>query len=73
LRVGRSQGLTFGGAYKVDADTTVNAAADNGGKVSVAYKQKLNSLATLTVNGQLDAANLGSDNHKFGLTLQLST
>jgi len=65
-------GITFGGAYKVDADTTVTAIADNTAKVAVAYKQKLNPLATVTVSAQVDLPNLGSDDHKFGLVLNLT-
>ncbi len=67
------QTFKFGGSYKVDADTTVHAAADHEAKVSLSYKQKLNSFATLTANSQLDASDLGSDKHKFGLTLALSS
>jgi len=68
----KSFGVTFGGAYKVDADTTVTAIADNTAKVSVAYKQKLSPLATVTVSAQLDVPNLGSDDHKFALVLNLT-
>jgi hypothetical protein len=66
-------GFTVGGTYKVDSDTSVSGTADSAGKVSLAYKQKLNSLATLTTSGQVDALQLGSDNHKFGLSLSLSS
>lgn len=64
--------VTFGGDYKVDSDTTVSAVAASAGTVSVAYKQKLNDLATIKVSGQVDALNLGGDAHKFGLTLSLA-
>jgi len=64
--------FTIGGAYKVDADTTVYAAADEAAKVSFAYKQRLNSVATVTVSTQIATASLGSDDHKFGLTLALT-
>jgi len=64
--------FTIGGSYKVDADTTVYAAADEAAKVSFAYKQKLNSIATVTVSTQIATASLGSDDHKFGLTLSLT-
>ncbi len=67
------QSFKFGGSYKLDSDTTVHATADHEAKVSLAYKQKLNSFATLALNGQVDAADLGSDKHKFGLTLSLSS
>ncbi len=64
--------MKFGGSYKVDADATFHATADSSAVVSVAYKQKLNSTAALSVSGQVNAADLGSDSHKFGLTLTLS-
>jgi hypothetical protein len=65
--------FTFGGSYKVDDSTTINAAADSAGKVSVAYKARLSALATVTASAQVDAANLGGDAHKLGLTLQLTS
>ena len=67
------QGVKLGGSYKLDADTTVNGTADQDAKLSLAYKQKLNSFATLAISGQVDASDLGSDKHKFGLTLTLSS
>jgi len=70
---GGAVNFKFGGAYKVDSDTTLNATADHDAKVSLAYKQRLNSTATLAVSGQVAAAELGSDKHKFGLTLTLSS
>lgn len=65
--------LKFGGSYKLDADATVHGTVDHEAKVSLAYKQKLNSFATLAVSGQVDASDLGGDKHKFGLTLSLSS
>lgn len=64
--------VLFGGSYKVDKDTTVFAAVNQKAVVSFAYKQKLNSLATVTVNSQVDAGKIAGDDHKFGLTLSLS-
>jgi hypothetical protein len=64
--------VTFGGSFKVDDATTVYSTVDEGAKVSFAYKQKLNSFATVGVSTQVDALNLASDNHKFGLTLNLT-
>merc|ERR1719223_885563 len=63
--------LTFGGQYKLDSTSTVTGTADSKGKVSMAYKQKLNDFATIAVSGQVDAMALDSDNHKFGLKLNL--
>jgi voltage-dependent anion channel protein 2 len=64
--------VLFGGSYAVDAATTVYSTVDDSAKVSFAYKQKLNTLATVTVSSQVDALNLASDNHKFGLTLNIA-
>ncbi len=66
------QKVLIGGQYKVDADTTVSATADQCAKFSFAYKQKLSAFSTVTVNSQVDALNLASDNHKFGITLNLT-
>lgn len=73
--VSNSKPFSFklGGSYKLDADTTVHGTADHEAKLSLVYKQKLNAFATLAVNTQVDAADLGSDKHKFGLTLSLSS
>lgn len=59
-------------AYKVAADTTVHAKASSAGKVAVSYKQALNSMASVTFAGQVDAANIGSDDHAFGINLALT-
>jgi voltage-dependent anion channel protein 2 len=64
--------VAFGGSYKLDDTTTVFGTADEAAKLSFAYKQKLNTFATLTVSTQIDAVNLASDNHKFGLQLNLT-
>lgn len=72
LKDSKAPKVTLGGSYKVDDSTTVFATTDAAAKVSFAYKQKLNSFATLAVNTQVDALNLASDNHKFGLTLNLT-
>jgi len=69
---GNAFAFKFGGSYKLDADTTVHATADHDAKLSLVYKQKLNQTATISINSQIAAADLGSDKHKFGLTLQLS-
>ncbi len=51
----------------------MHGTVDQEAKVSLAYKQKLNSFATLALAGQVDAGNLGGDKHQFGLTLSLSS
>lgn len=64
--------LEFGCAYKAAADTTIHAKVSSAGKVAVSYKQALNSMATVTFAGQVDAANIGSDDHAFGINLALT-
>lgn len=63
--------IGVGGEYKLDSDTTVSTAANSKGTIALTYKQRLNGFATVSASGQVDAMQLGSDNHKFGLTLQL--
>lgn len=72
LKDTKSPKVLIGGQYKLDADTTVSATADAAAKFSFAYKQKLSSTSTVTFNTQVDALNLASDNHKFGVTLNLT-
>lgn len=59
-------------AYKAAADTTVNAKVNSAGKVAVSYAQVISPLTKLTFAGEVDAANIGSDDHKFGITLNLT-
>lgn len=69
----RSQGVTFGGAYKLDDSTTLHSTVDSSAKVAFAYKQKLCPMATLTVSALVDVPNIASDDqHKFGLLLNLT-
>lgn len=64
--------VEVGLAYKAAADTTVNAKVNNGGRVSVSYAQVVSPLTKLTFASEVDAANIGSDDHKFGITLNIT-
>jgi voltage-dependent anion channel protein 2 len=64
--------VAFGGAYKLDGDSTVEAKVTSAGIVSANYQQKLNSMASLTLATEVNAADIGSDAHKFGVSLKLS-
>jgi len=64
--------LEAGLSYKAAADTTVNAKVNSAGKVAVSYAQVISPLTKLTLAGEVDAANIGSDDHKFGITLNLT-
>jgi len=62
--------LTFGGSYKIDDNTTLFGTTTAAAVVSLAYKQKVNPYATVTVSSQFDAAKLADQ--KFGLSLNLT-
>lgn len=64
--------VEVGLAYKAAADTTVNAKVNNTGRVSVSYAQVVSPLTKLTFATEVDAANIGSDDHKFGITLNIT-
>jgi len=63
-------GVTFGGSYKIDDNTTVFGTTTEAAVVSLAYKSKVNQYATVTVSSKFDAAKLADQ--KFGLTLSLT-
>jgi len=65
-------GIEFGMAYKLDKDTTVKAKVDSEGILCTSYKQKLSSLTTMTLAGQIDTVNLSDNKHKFGLALNIT-
>lgn len=62
--------LSVGGAYALSGDTTVNGKFNSKGQVSGSYTQAFNSAVTLIAAAQVNAMDLGSDDHKFGLTLK---
>eukprot|EP00353_Schmidingerella_taraikaensis_P012496 CAMPEP_0185578258 /NCGR_PEP_ID=MMETSP0434-20130131/12426_1 /TAXON_ID=626734 ORGANISM="Favella taraikaensis, Strain Fe Narragansett Bay" /NCGR_SAMPLE_ID=MMETSP0434 /ASSEMBLY_ACC=CAM_ASM_000379 /LENGTH=301 /DNA_ID=CAMNT_0028196017 /DNA_START=32 /DNA_END=937 /DNA_ORIENTATION=+ len=64
-------GITLGGKYKLDSDSSIAGAVDSTGKISLNYSQKLSDFATIKASGQVDSLALDSDSHKFGLTLCL--
>lgn len=61
--------VAVGGAYNLSADTTVNGMFNSRGQVSGSYTQSFNKSVTLTAAAQVNAMDLGADDHKFGLTL----
>jgi hypothetical protein len=64
--------VELGLAYKAAADTTVNAKVSSSGRVAVSYAQVVSPLTKITFAGEVDAADIGSDNHKFGVLLNLT-
>jgi hypothetical protein len=72
MKQAASVDVEAGFTYAVDANTTVAGKANSAGRVALSYKSALNSMATLTVSGEVDGANIGSDdNNKFGILLSL--
>ena len=62
--------VAVGGAYNLSGDTTVNGMFNSRGQVSGSYTQAFNKSVTLTAAAQVNAMDLGADDHKFGLTLK---
>ena len=52
--------------------STADATADADGKLSLAYKQKISSLTTMTLAAEINAVNLQASDHKFGLALNIT-
>jgi len=61
--------LTFGGAYKIDSESSFKAKFDTEGKLSVGYLHQLNRYAKLTGGMQLNTNNFSAPDHKFGFNL----
>jgi len=61
--------VSVGASYAVSGDTTVNGMFNSKGQVSASCTQAFNSAVTLTAAAQVNAMDLGSDDHQFGLTL----
>lgn len=64
--------VEVGLAYKLAPDTVVHGKVNQAGKVSVSYAQQVSSLTKITFAGEVDAANISSDDHKFGVVLNLT-
>jgi hypothetical protein len=62
--------VAVGGSYNMSADTTVNGMFNSKGQVSGSYTQAFNKSVTLTAAAQVNAMDLGADDHKFGLALK---
>lgn len=64
--------VSLGGAYKLDGGASVQASVDSNGNVGGNYETTVAGGVTLGVAASIDATNLGSDKHKFGLGLTFS-
>jgi hypothetical protein len=64
--------IEAGAAYKAAADTTVTTKVTSGGKIAASYAQQVSPLAKLTFATEVDAANVASDDHKFGILLNIT-
>ena len=64
--------VEFGLSYRAAADSTFTAKVTSAGKAAASYAVQVNSLAKVTFATELDAANIASDDHKFGLALALA-
>jgi Eukaryotic porin len=64
--------LDLGLSYKLADATTLHAKVNSAGKVAVSYAQEVSSLTKLTFATEVDAANITSDDHKFGLLLNVT-
>lgn len=67
----RKNGLTIGGRYKPDDETTFCGKVNSEGYVSLALVQKLKPKVSLTTSAHLDAKNIEGEAHKFGFGLTL--
>mmetsp|Transcript_54002 Transcript_54002/g.109869 ORF Transcript_54002/g.109869 Transcript_54002/m.109869 type:complete len:290 (-) Transcript_54002:241-1110(-) len=67
---GNAVTVAVGGSYALSADTTVNGMFNSKGQVSGSYTQAFNKSVTLTAAAQVNAMDLGADDHKFGLNLK---
>ena len=64
--------IEAGLAYRAAADTIVTAKVNATGKVSVSYAQQVSPLTKITFATELDAANVASDEHRFGIALAIA-
>jgi len=63
--------LTLGGTYTIDKETKFVGKVDSNGVVSTNFIQILRPAVKLIASAQVDAKNLESNSHKFGLQLVL--
>lgn len=63
--------LTLGGIYTIDRDTKFTGKVDSNGLVSSNFIQTVRPAVKLIASAQVDAKNLESNSHKFGLQLVL--
>lgn len=63
--------LTLGGIYTVDESTKFQGKVDSNGLASANFIQVVRPQVKLIASAQVDASNLASDSHKFGLQMIL--
>jgi hypothetical protein len=64
--------VEVGLSYKLAGDATANAKVSSAGRVSASYAQVLSASSKITFAADVDAANISSDDHKFGILLNLT-
>jgi len=69
---GSATGFKVGGAYKMDSDTEVKAYVNKDFGVGLAYNQTLRKGIKVGWFADINAAKLGEDAHKLGMSLELS-
>ena len=65
----KATALSLVTALKLDKDTSVKARLETSGTLGLAYSQKLNDYAKLTIGTSLDVANGGAHKYNFNLAL----
>jgi len=65
--------FTIGGAYDLDADTTVKGKFNTEGKISFSWAQRVHKHVRVVLGSQINTNNLsGSGNHSIGLTFSFN-
>lgn len=67
----QTKGLTLGGSWALDNDTSFQAKVDSNANLSFNYIQQINSSVKLGASVSLDAKDFAADTHSFGLSLTL--
>ena len=67
----QKKGLTLGGSWALDNDTTFQAKVDSNANLSFNYIQQINRSVKLGASIGLDAKDFAADTHSFGLSLTI--
>lgn len=67
----QTKSLTLGGSYRLDGDTELQGKVNSDGQVSFNFLQQVSPKVKLGASVALDATNVASDNHSFGMALTL--